>query len=331
MAATMAANFTYVPQIAEGHISAYFRRELVIAKLAWRPGNNKFPSTPGNTITFPYWSKISAAADGVENVNVDIDNLGDASFTATAKEITKGVGITDTALKKMGATHAEWEAETHRQIARVLAEKVETDVWEELNKSASHDDLSTDVAALSLASAFQGDKGANTTAYADQLCNIRKLSDGLTEAFGDKRGEAAAIILHSQHYKDIETDAQAGFLKADADDPMYKIPGFVGRAAMFWGLPFFINDNVQDAGDVRISDSGGATQDYKTYNAVFLKKDAFGLMIKQMPKIEYDRNIRQRQDFMVATQWYAVRTFHKVISTDDVRAAYKRFATKKEA
>ena len=223
MAATVAANFTFVPRIAESHISAYFRTELVIAKLAWRPPNNKFPSTPGDTITFPYFSKLGDAEEGVENTDLTVDDLGDASFTAQAKEIGKAAGITDTALKKMGCTHAEWEAEAHRQIARVLAEKVEKDVWAELNKAANHDTIASIAGDLTLGAAFGPDKGANTTAYAPQLCSIRGLSSGLTDAFGDKRGEAAAIILHSQHYKDIETDVQGGFLKADANDPMYKI------------------------------------------------------------------------------------------------------------
>ena len=331
MPATVRANFTFVPQIAESHISGYFRKHLVIAKLAWKPENNKFPSTPGNQITFPYFSVIGAAEDGVENTDVVIDDLGDSSFTATAKEITKGVGITDTALKAMGCTHAEWEKQAHMQVARVLAEKVETDVWTELHKNTSHDTLPSLVENISINSQFGTDKGAQNTAYQNQLCSIRGLAEGLTDAFGDKRTEAAAIILHSQHYKDLETDTQAGFLKADANDPLYKVRGFVGRAAMFWGLPFFVNDNVEDAGNVTITDSATTTQAFKTYNAVFLKKDAFGLMIKQMPKIEYDRNILKRQDFMVATQWYAVRSFHKVISTEDVRAGYRRFATKKQA
>ena len=331
MATTLRANFTYVPQIAESHISAYFRQELIISKLAWRPKNNRFPATPGDTITFPYFSKLGEAQDGVEDTDVEIDDLGDASFTAQAKESVKGVGITDTALKAMGCTHAEWEAQAHKQVARVLAEKMEKDVWTELHKAASHDTLPSQVADLTIATAFGTDKGAQNTAYQNQLCNIRALSEGLTDAFGDKRYEAAAIILHSQHYKDLEIDTTAGFLKADANDPLFKIKGFVGRSAMFWGLPFFVNDNVQDAGDITITDSNNTTQDYKTYNAVFLKKDAFGVMIKQMPKIEYDRNILKRRDFMVATQWYAVRGFHKVISTEDVRVGYKRFATKKQA
>ena len=153
----------------------------------------------------------------------------------------------------------------------------------------------------------------------------------MTEGWGDRRDEAAAVILHSAHYNCIETDVQAGFLKADANDPLYKIKGFVGRSPMFWGLPFFVNDGVPTEDNVTITDSGSATQDYKVFDAVFLKKDAYGLMMKQLPKIEYDRDILKRKDIMVATQWYAVKSFHKIISTEDSRILFRKFATKLQA
>ena len=329
--ATAASNFAFDPQIAQSHVAAYFRKLLVITKLATKPPDNKFPKTPGNTLTFPYFEPVGAAADGVENTDVDIDDIGDKSFTAAIKEITKGVGITDTALKKMGCTHADWEKEAHRQIARVLAEKVEDDLWTELKLPASRDALSTNSGNIALTEDFGNDKGALSSEYAKQLCNVRSIAEALTEAFGDRRGECSAAVLHSEHYKNIETDANAGFLKADANDPMYKIRGFVGRAPGLFGLPFFVNDQVPEEADVTITDGSSSTQDYKSYSMVFLKNNAFGLFMKQYPKIEYDRNIRARVDFMVATQWYALKSFHKVISTDDVRIAFKRFSTQKQA
>ena len=332
MPATMAANFTFIPQIAERHISGYERKKLVLAKLAWQPRDKrKFNKTPGETITFPYYNFIGDAADGVENQDVEIDALGDASFTATVKEAVKGVGITDSALIKLGDTHAGWEMEAMKQMAFVLAKKIELDLWTELKKSTSRDRVKDAVADISLQGAFGGDKGANDSGYANQLCNIRALAEAMTEGWGDRREEAAAVILHSAHYNSIETDAQAGFLKADANDPLYKIKGFVGRSPMFWGLPFFVNDGVPAEDNVTITDSGSATQDYKTFDAVFLKKDAFGLMMKQLPKVEQDRNIQKRLDFMVATQWYAVKSFHKVISTEDSRILFRKFATKLQA
>ena len=330
MPATLEANFTFSPQIAQSHISAYFRTLLLITRLGYMPDPNKFPTTPGGDLTFPVFGQIGEAEDGVENTDVSIDSLGDSSFTAAIKEITKGVGITDTAMKKMGCTHEQWEREAHLQIARVLAEKLEKDVWEKLNESANHDDLTSNSADITLTSQFGPDKGANSDAMLSQLCNIRAISEALQEAFGDRRGECAAVILHSSHYKDIEQDATAGFLKADANDP-FKLAAkgaYVGKAPGFFNIPFFQIDSVPAGDDITISDSGSGTQKYKTYNMVMLKKNAFGVFMKQFPRIEYDRNIRMRQDFMVATQWYALRGFHKAISTDDVRVAYKRFTTK---
>ena len=76
------------------------------------------------------------------------------------------------------------------------------------------------------------------SALTDQKCNIRAIASALTEAFGDRRNECKAVVLHSEHYKDIETDEKSGFLKADANDPFYKIKGFVGRSSFLFNLAF---------------------------------------------------------------------------------------------
>ena len=333
MAFTLTSNFSFVPQIAQDHIAGYFRSKLIIAKLASKPPDNQFPNTPGNTLTFPYFGKIGEAEEPAEGADVDIDSLGDDDFTTTIKEIAKGVGITDSALKKKGCTHEQWEREAHDQIARVLAEKVEKDCWAELVKSTSHDALPSPSMDVTLTSAFGTGtaKGKDSTELAAQLCTIDVISESLTDAFGDRRDECQAIVLHSQHYKDIETAEKSGFLKADANDPLYKaMDGFQGRIPRFFGLPLFINDGVPKGADITLTDSGGSTQKYATYNVVFLKKDAFGLFIKQAPKVEYGRNIRARQDFMVATQWYGVKGFHKIIDTEDRRVAFKRLSTKQQ-
>lgn len=327
MALTLASNFTFERQLAARHIAGYFRRELVLGALAWKPPNRKFVEAPGQKYVFPYFSVIGAAEDGVENTAPTPDSLGDASFSATVKEIIKEVDITDSARIKMGCSHAEWEAEAHRQLARRLAEKVDIDLWAEITKAASYKSLSNKTGDITLNAAFGGDKGALNPAFVSQKCNIREIATALTNAFGDKRNEAAAVILHSKHYADIETDATAGFLKADARDPLYKVEGFQGRASMFFNLAFFINDNVPVGDKITVTDSGGATQKYQSYRAVILKKDAFGLIPKKYPKVDYARDVRKRVDVMVANQWLAYRSFHAVISSDDIRMGQIQFLT----
>ena len=333
MAITTRSQFTFNPQIAQRHVSAYFRRLLTIGRLATNPPDNNFYWQRGGQITFPYYDKIGAAVAGVENQDVDIDSLGDNSFTALISEVVKGVGTNDTATYHMGPTLPGWLAEAQSQIARVFAEKVEDDCWAELIKPASHDDLITQSGDITLTTNFGADKGAESTELRSQLCNIRALGTALNESFGDRRDECIAMIMHSSHYNDLETDPTAGFLKADANgqwnnDPLYKIKGFRGRMDMFFGLPLFVNDGVPVGPDITITDGARATQKYKTYNMVLLKKNAFGLIFKQDPRIEFARDIGKRQLKMVGTQWYATRGFHKAYSTDDVRVTFRRFSTR---
>ena len=330
MPVTKAANFTFDPQLAMRHIAGYFRRELVWGNLCWKLSAKKF-SAPGKTLTFPYFGNISDAEKPGEDDELAVDSLGDNQFTATVYEVGKAVGITDSAMYEMGCTHGEWESEAHSQIGRVMAEQVDKDLIAEISKDTEHDAVNPAfVGDITIGSAFGNDKGANDAAFVSQLCNIRHISSALTQAFGDKRREAAAIVLHSEHYNAIETDVQAGFLQADANDPLHQVKGFIGKSSMFFGLPFFINDNVPEAADITVTDSGGTTQKYKTYNMVILKKDAYGLMVKQKPSIEYARNILKRQDIMSSTQWYAVKGFHKKINAADQRIAMARFATKRQ-
>ena len=327
---TVKGSFSFVPQIAERHVSGFFRDRLIMGRLATTPPVNEFPTQRGGVITFPYYNTIGDAEDGVEATKPTRDTLGDNSFTAEIKEIVKSISITSTAEKYMGMSREYWDVEATKQMGRVFAEKVEKDIWAELGKSTSHMDLTSPSKDVTITRAFAGDDKGQS-ALTDQKCNIRAIAEALTEAFGDRRNECKAVVLHSEHYKDIETDEKAGFLKADANDPFYKIKGFVGRSSFLFNLAFFINDGVPAGSNITVTDTASATQDYKTYNMVMIKNNSYGFIPKQRPLIMYDSDIEARVDFMVGTQWYAVKSFHQAVSTEDNRIAYKRFTTTKQA
>ena len=332
MAITKSTSFVFEPQIAARHVQAYFKLKLVWGMLAWRQTAKEF-AKPGKQQTFPYFNQIGAAELPGEDDTLAVDSLGDNQFSATAKEVGKAVGITDSARYESGATFAEWDAEAHRQLGRVHAERVDTDLKEEVNGAGNRDIIANAaVSDFSLQSAFGTDKGINDSKFQNATCNIRKIHSGLIDAFGDRWGECKAIIMHSQHYKNIASDATAGFLNADANNPLFAhIPGFVGTVPSWFGLAIIINDNVPKETNLTITDSAAATQAYNVYSAVYLKQDAFGLMVKQEAKAEYDRSILQRQDIMSATQWYAVKSFHKKIHAEDARIAKQAFVVEKEA
>ena len=322
MAITTKSDWTFDPQVASGYISAYFRERLIWAKLAWMPaGEKEFnEKTPGGKITFPYWGKIGAAQDKVESVAMAVDKITDNEFMAEIKAISKAVSITDAARKYSGATREELESEVHRQIGRVMAEKVDKDVLAELSLATSSDSVENNNGDVTITSTFDpATRGIDDVKVRPMRCNIRNITKVLTEGFGDRRNEAKVIILHPKHYNDIETDQGAGFLKADANDPLYKLPGFVGRSNLFLGLAFFINEGVPLGNKITVTDSAGTTQKFQEYKSFILKADPLGFWPKQKPLLEYARDILKSDDYVACTQWYAVKSFHKKISSQDVR------------
>ena len=105
------------------------------------------------------------------------------------------------------------------------------------------------------------------------------------------------------------------------------MPGYAGSNPMFFGVPFIINDNVKVGKKVTITDSASATQKYQSYYMHFLKPRAFGMLMKQTPKVEYARNVLSRIDIITSTVWYAPLHLNKRISDDDVRHATAEFLT----
>ena len=331
MPLTLRQDFVFENQIATDHIGAYFRKFLVVGNLAYKPPNEAlFNRTPGEKILFPYWGKLSPAQDGVENTAMDVDNLADDQFETTVKEIVKAVGITDTARIRLGTTTEAWEAEVHRQIGRVFSEKVDEDIWTELNLATSKIELTNNIQDFTIATAFGNDKGASDSKFTAQTCNIRSISQDLTDSYGDRRKECMAVLMHSGNYNSIETDVQAGFLKADANDPLYNMPEFVGRAPQFFNIPFFVVDNVPKGAKVTVTDSASATQKYQSYKNVYFKKDAFGFFSKQEATVEYARDTLKRADTISSTQWYAIKSFHEKISSDDKRLSMRSYLTREQ-
>lgn len=341
MAITKSGAFGFVPQVEADRIMAYFKKKLIWGGLAWKVMRD-FSQTQGETITFPYWKQIGPVEDADEDTELKVDSLGDASFAAVVKEIGKAVGITDKSKVVMGSTPAEWSDEAHRQLGRVFAEKVDVDLRNEIAKPAAHKVART--LDTSFSTTDTASQGASLPLIQSERLDIKKLWVACTDAFGDRRDEIEAIVMHSQQYADIGVDSEAGFLKADANDPLFTMKGFRGRD--FFGTAWIINDNVPPASDVVVSGSSSSEATYKAFNVVLLKPKAYGFIVKKDAMVEYARNPLARTDFISSTQWYAVRHFHNVlqgarnqddlsdtteISQEDERIAFVPFATKLSA
>lgn len=284
---TQSADFNFTPKVWKDHIDAYFRQKLVFG--AFAVTDDTLEGEPGTTINFPYFKKIGPAEEPAEDEGLIVDKLQDDSFNATVKEVSKAVGIKKKAFKTSAAKTEKIITEIQRQIGRVHAEKVDKDLGVEFNAGGNFT------------------VGFETSSGTD-LMTVRLLNKAKVNAFGDRFSEAAVAFIHSYQYQDMMNDTTTGFLQANALDPMAMVDGFVGRLL---GMAIVVTDNVPS------SQVSGHT----CYKASIHKPGAYGFLTKQDMELEMDYDILQREWVFTGDQWYAVKSFHAKISTDDLKTA----------
>lgn len=283
MGATTSGDFVFEPKVWSDHIKAYFDQLLVFGQFALRNDELKGEGT-GLTVNFPYFKAIGDAEELDENDIMDVDNLSDDSFSCTVFEVGKAVGFKKKAFKKSAASADKIMAEAQRQIARRHAEYVDTKLLAEIQTSMT---------------------AGFTATGAGDVMNIRNLNVGKVKAFGDKADDAAVCFMHSLQLLDLQNDTTAGFLKADANDPMNMIKGFKGRLL---NMAIVVNDKMP-----KLADVGGKS----VYRSIICKPNAYGIITKQEMEMDSDKDILARQYIVTGNEWYGVKNFDKKISSDD--------------
>jgi hypothetical protein len=284
MAGTQSGDFVFAPKVWQDHIMAYFDRKLVFGAFALR--DDSLTAAPGLTQNFPYFKKIGAAEEPAEDAGLVVDKLSDDSFNVTVKEVSKAVGVSKKAFKVSAARTERVIQEVQEQIGRVMAEKIDVDLHAEFSAGGNF---------------TQGFDAA----VAGDTMNIRNLNIGKIKAFGDKHKDSVVVFMHSLQFLDILTDNTAGFLKADALDPMFMVEGYEGRLG---GLAIITVDTV-------LKNGAGQVGGKDTYDAWIHKANAYGFMVKQDMELERDYDILHRQSVYAADQWYGVKSFHAKIDS----------------
>jgi len=282
MAATISTDFVFEPKVWKDHIRAYFDKKLVFGAIAQSDGELK--GQPGETINFPYFETIGAAEEPAETASLTVDSLGDNSFNATVKEVGKAVGIKKKAFKVSAARTEKIIEEINQQLARVHAEKIDADLFTEMNLVTSHE-------------------AVTPTTHTGK--NIRALLEMKVRAFGDKHTETMAMQINSLDLMEVLTDTTAGFLKADALDPFFRVPGYQGRLL---GTAVFEVDSVT-AGTVHMH-----------------KANPYGFIVKQDMELDSDYDILAREWVFTSDEWYAVKSFHAKIDANDKKSLKGTFA-----
>lgn len=296
MGATQTGDVVFEPKVWNDHINAYFDRKMGIGQLALMDKTLEAEGS-GETKNFPYFKAIGDAQEPAQDEGLEVEPLKDDSFSVTVKEIGKAVGWKDKSIKKSAASRAKQEAEAQSQIARVLAEKVDKDLITTINAG-----------------------GASTPGYvattAAETCSIAKLIESKITAFGDKSNDAVACAMHSHDYLRMLTNGDAGFLKADANDPFWNAPGFMGRIG---GMALFVLDTMPAV--------VGGINGKKAWQHFIFKANPFGIYMKQEMLLEYDRDILHRENVVASTMWYGTLSLHAKVSPLDYRIAKGAFAS----
>lgn len=288
MPGTTSGDFVFEPKVWSDHIQAYFDQMLVFGQFALR--NNELEAEgSGLTVNFPYFKSIGAAEEPAENAALTVDKLSDDSFSATVFEVGKAVGFTKKSFKKSAASQDKIMSEAQRQIARVHAEKVDAKLLTEIETA--------------------GEVGYLATLAAHTM-NVRTLNVGKIKAFGDKQHEAQVCFMHSLQYLDLMNDSTAGFLKADANDPMAMVQGFMGRLL---GMAIVINDQMTKVADINAT---------AAYRAIICKENAYGIMNKQSMEMDSDKDILAREIIVTGNEWYAVKNFHGKVAAEDKKISF---------
>jgi len=293
---TQSSDFAFAPKVWQDHIMAYFDRKLVYGAFALR--DDSLTAAPGLTQNFPYFKKIGGAQKPAEDEGLAVDNLSDDSFSVTCVEVSKAVGVSKKAFKVSAARTDRVIQEVQEQIGRVMAEQVDADLLTALSASSTTGYLS-----------------AAGNSYG--VMNIRNLSQGKLVAFGDKHKDAVVCFMHSMQYLDLMIDSTAGFLQANALDPMFMVEGFEGR---FAGLAIVTVDTVP-------MNTSGQINSKNAYDSFIAKQNAYGFMVKQEMEMESDYDILHRQWVFAGDQWYGCRSFDKTIGTDFKKVALLRTVT----
>ncbi len=287
MPATLSTDWSFEPKVWRDHIDAYFDRKLVYGAIAVR--DDSLETEPGLTTNFPYFKTIGAAEEPAEDEGLTVDNLSDDSFYATVKEVGKAVGIKKKAFKKSASQADKLVANAQMQIGRRIAEKVDSDLLTEMATTGNF-------------------VNGYTATQAAHVMTPAKLLSAKVVGLGDRANEAQVCFMHSRQWLDMMRDTTAGFLKADAQDPMYLVEGFMGRIA---GMAIIAVDTVPaTAAQINSTDA---------YRAFIHTAEPYGFISKQELEVEDDYDILMREWVVTGNQWYAVKSFHAKIDAANYR------------
>jgi hypothetical protein len=260
------------PVVWSDFVQERFPTRLILGQFA--ESDDTLVGQPGDTITFPEWTNLGPAQELNETTEIITDKFTTSTKVATVQEIGKGVAITDRAvITAMG----DPQARGVQEIARVVAEKIDTDLALVLKKRTG------DGVTLRTGLTAEGNPfsvGTHGTTGTGTRLSWELLFEGMT-AFPDEvtPGDLQALITNTAGVRFLARMPE--FREEFATN------GMVGRVS---GVPLIRSDRSGDAGRIYL-----------------ILQSPLQLMYKRRPITEYERQASWRRTNVYTSVHYGVR------------------------
>ena len=196
-----------VPEVMADMISAKVEKKVIISKIA--KVDTTLQGQPGNEVTVPQYKYIGDAEDVAEGVAMGTAKLETGSTKFTIKKAGKGVSITDEA---MLSGYGDPVGEANKQLALAIANKIDNDVVEVINKEYA---LGTAEDGVQLIY----DGSAKVISYAGVV--------DAEDLFDEETSSDKILYVHPKQMTQLRKDAD--FISADKYDGNVMTSGEVGK------------------------------------------------------------------------------------------------------
>ena len=244
----------------------------------------------GDTLHIPTFSSL-AARNYTENQDIIFDDMATGEFTLEIdKYYQLGVAITDK-LKQDSFYVSEIQTKFPMHCVRGLMERLENDIFLLHKKQTDND------ANLINGRAHRYVGGGASSVIA--LDDVAKAKLALDKANVSKVGRKA-IVDPSVSYQLVNID---NVIRQDVYGPQTHLKDGFGQTKFigtYLGFDFF-ESNMLDEATALDHDAGGALK-----ANFFLGPEAFKGAIRQMPSIEFDRNVSKKRDEYSATMRFGL-------------------------
>ena len=196
-----------VPEVMADMISAKVEAKVIISKIA--KVDTTLQGQPGNEVTVPQYKYIGDAEDVAEGVAMGTAKLETGSTKFTIKKAGKGVSITDEAIL---SGYGDPVGEANKQLAMAIANKIDNDVVEVINKEYA---LGTAEDGVQLIY----DGSAKVISYAGVV--------DAEDLFDEETSSDKILYVHPKQMTQLRKDAD--FISADKYDGNVMTSGEVGK------------------------------------------------------------------------------------------------------